>query len=119
MQLHNRTVRQDVRELGALLGDVLEEQTSTADFENVEELRTAAIAYREGSVSSREPLHDVLERLDPANESVVARAFTTYFELINLAEERERVRAVRRASQEGTLDDSLDRTISDLADDAG
>jgi phosphoenolpyruvate carboxylase len=115
MQLHNRTVRQDVRELGALLGDVLEEQTSTSDFETVEELRTAAIAYREGSAPSRDSLHEVLDELDPDDESVVARAFTTYFELINLAEERERVRAVRRASQEETLDDSLDETIADLA----
>ncbi|MFC4357405.1 phosphoenolpyruvate carboxylase [Halobium salinum] len=115
MQLHNRTVRQDVRELGALLGDVLEEQTSTADFETVEELRTAAIAYREGSAPSRDPLHEVLDGLDPDDETVVARAFTSYFELINLAEERERVRAVRRASQEGTLADSLDKTVADLA----
>jgi phosphoenolpyruvate carboxylase len=79
MQLHNRTVRQDVRELGALLGDVLEEQTSTSDFETVEELRTAAIAYREGSAPSRDSLHEVLDELDPDDESVVARAFTTYF----------------------------------------
>ncbi|EJN58542.1 phosphoenolpyruvate carboxylase [Halogranum salarium B-1] len=117
MKLHNRNVRQDVRELGALLGTVLESQTSTADFETVEDLRTAAIAYRDGSAPSRQPLHDVLESIQPERESVVARAFTTYFELINLAEERERVRAVRTSSQEGTLEDSLDETIAELAAD--
>ncbi|WP_224334167.1 phosphoenolpyruvate carboxylase [Haloprofundus halobius] len=117
MNLHNRTVRQDVRELGALLGDVLEAQTSTEAFETVEELRTNAIGYRKGDTDSRQKLYDVLGGLRSGDESVVARAFTTYFELINLAEERERVRAVRRGSQDGTLDDSLVETVAALVED--
>jgi phosphoenolpyruvate carboxylase len=116
MKLHNRGVRQDVRELGALLGDVLKEQTSTESFETVEELRQAAIAYREGDIDSREELRSTFEQLSPSEEGDVARAFATYFELINLAEERERVRAVRKGSQEGTLDDSLTDTVKDLSE---
>jgi phosphoenolpyruvate carboxylase len=116
MSLHNRTVRQDVRELGALLGDVLEDQTSTGDFETVEALRTAAIDYRDGEIDSREPLYDVLDGLSPDERSVVARAFTTYFELINLAEERERVRAIRQGSHDGDLEDSLETAAEELAE---
>ena len=116
MSLHNRGVRQDVRELGALLGDVLKEQTSTGSFETVESLRKAAIAYRDGETDSRQQLRDIFEQLSPDEEGEVARAFTTYFELINLAEERERVRAVRTESEEGTLDDSLDQTVETLAE---
>ncbi|WP_380679854.1 phosphoenolpyruvate carboxylase [Salinigranum sp. GCM10025319] len=116
MELHTRDVRQDVRELGALLGDVLEDQSSTEAFEIVEELRTSAIAYREGEADSRQRLHDVFDRIDPDGESVVARAFTTYFELINLAEERERVRANREASQARTLEDGLEETVQVLTD---
>lgn len=116
MELHNRSVRQDVRELGALLGDVLSEQTSTDAFETVEDLRTAAIAYREGDLDSREALRAELDELSPAEESIVARAFTTYFELINLAEERERVRAVRNGRQADALPDALSRTAADLAE---
>ena len=116
MELHTRDVRQDVRELGSLLGDVLEEQSSTEAFETVEELRTAAIAYRAGEATSRQPLHDVVDGLDPEGASAVARAFTTYFELINLAEERERVRANREASQARTLEDGLEETVQGLAD---
>jgi len=115
MPLHNRTVRQDVRELGALLGDVLEDQTSTADFETVEDLRTSAIDYRDDELGSREHLHEVLDGLSPEEESVVARAFTTYFELINLAEERERVRAIREGSQADDLEDSLEEVAEELS----
>jgi len=117
MSLHNRGVRQDVRELGALLGDVLKEQTSTDSFETVESLRQAAIAYRDGEIDSRDELREIIDGLSPEEEGDVARAFATYFELINLAEERERVRAVRKGSQAGTLDDSLDKTVKALADD--
>ena len=117
MTLHNRSVRQDVRELGALLGDVLKEQTSTDSFETVEELRKDAIAYRENELESREELRSTIEQLSPSDEGDVARAFATYFELINLAEERERVRAVRQGSQQGTLEDSLSDTVKALSED--
>ncbi|MDR5674282.1 phosphoenolpyruvate carboxylase [Halalkaliarchaeum sp. AArc-GB] len=116
MELHDRSVRRDVRELGALLGDVLETQTSTESFETVEELRTDAISYREGDLDTRNPIRDRIDELSPDEASVIARAFTVYFELINLAEERERVRAVRRGRQEHTLEDTFDRTVSELAE---
>jgi phosphoenolpyruvate carboxylase len=115
MDLHDRTVNQDVRELGALLGEVLAAQRSEADFETVEALRTTAIDYRDGEMASREALHELLDGLAPDEERAVARAFTTYFELINLAEERERVRAIRRGSQAGTLADSLEAAADELA----
>ncbi len=114
--LSARTVNQDVRELGALVGDVIREHASRDDFETVETLRTASIAYREGSAESREGLHQLLDRLPPERESIVARAFTTYFELINLAEERERVRVLRNASHERTLDDGLEAAAEALAE---
>ncbi|MFB6154599.1 MAG: phosphoenolpyruvate carboxylase [Haloferacaceae archaeon] len=117
MDLHGRNVRQDVRELGVLLGDVLEEQTSTAGFETVEKLRTDAIEYRRGDAESRSSLVDVLDDLPPGDQLVVARAFTTYFELINLAEERERVRTIRTERDGGTLADSLAAAVRALAED--
>ncbi len=115
-ELHNRTVNQDVRELGAMVGDTIKNQASRDDFETVETLRTASIAYRDGEADSRQGLHQVLNRLRPERESIVARGFTTYFELINLAEERERVRAIRNASQDNSLEDSLEIAAEALAE---
>ncbi|WIV67673.1 phosphoenolpyruvate carboxylase [Natrialbaceae archaeon AArc-T1-2] len=116
MTLHNRDVRQDVRELGALLGEILEAQTSRRAFETVESCRTTAIDYRSGEIDSREPLVAELEGLSPSRQRIVARAFTTYFELINLAEERERVRSIREDSQADELEDSLEAAAVELAD---
>ena len=116
MTLHNRTARQDVRELGALVGGILETHTSEEAFETVESLRKTAIDYRNHQRESRETLHEVLHKLDPMTAVTVARAFTTYFEMVNLAEERERVRAIRSASQEGTLNDSLSSAVNHLAE---
>lgn len=101
MSPHDRTIQRDVRELGELLGEVLTDQTSDQAFETVESCRRAAIDYRSGNLESRESLISRLERLSPHQQRIIARAFTTYFELINLAEERERVRTLRTASNEG------------------
>ncbi|TKX52143.1 hypothetical protein EXE44_19160, partial [Halorubrum sp. SS7] len=81
-----------------------------------ETLRNAAIDYRRGDASNRDALHEVVDGLSTTREEVVARAFTTYFELINLAEERERVRAVRNADDGSALHDSFDATIAEFAE---
>jgi phosphoenolpyruvate carboxylase len=115
-RLHAREVEQDVRELGALLGDVLSEQASPSTFELVESVRNDAIEYRRGDAESRRSLRRSLSGLRSEEADSVARAFTTYFELVNLAEERERVRAVRRGEHEGTLADSVPAALDTLAD---
>jgi len=116
MELHAREVNQDVRELGTLLGEIITEQTSQEAFDVVERIRNAAIAYRRGDAEDREVIHETLDGLSPEQEDVVARAFTTYFELINLAEERQRVREIREGSQEGTLADSVRESVEELAE---
>ncbi len=116
MRLYRRDIQQDVRELGAMVGDVISEQTSEEAFETVEGLRTTAIDYREGNIDSRVPLETALEEADDEQLLVVARAFTTFFELINLAEERERVRALREQSQARIPDDGLEEMVTQLSD---
>ncbi len=115
MGLHSRTVREDVRELGELLGEVIAARESAAAFETVETLREAAIAARRGD-GDREALTDALASSSPEANAVIARAFTTYFELVNLAEERERVRELRHGSDEGTLPESAAATVETLTE---
>ncbi|WP_323173478.1 phosphoenolpyruvate carboxylase [Natrialba sp. PRR66] len=116
MPTHNREISRDVRELGELLGEVLKDQTSRQAFETVESCRQTAVEYRSGERESRAPLVAELEGLSPHQQRIVVRAFTTYFELINLAEERERVRTIRTESNEGTLEDGLDAAAAELGE---
>ena len=115
MELHARDVRRDVRELGALLGEALERHASTEAFETVETIRTSAIDYRRGDADSRDAVRDAVADLSSDRAVAVARAFALYFELINLAEERQRVRAIREGRESGTLPDDVRAAAERLA----
>jgi len=116
MNLHAREINEDVRELGELLGEVIQAQSSTEGFETVESIRTSSISYRRGDAEDRTDVEQTIDRLSPEMQDIVARAFTTYFELINLAEERQRVREIREGSQDGTLEDSVEEAVETLAE---
>jgi phosphoenolpyruvate carboxylase len=113
-ELKEAPLRRDVRSLGMLLGDVLREQAGDSLYEAVEALRRIAIARRE----AEDPAHDLPDTAaarshlqqalfsvhtqaeDPTKAYQLARAFSFYFELINLAETNHRKR--RRLA--GSLD---------------
>src|SRR5690349_3291447 len=81
--------------LGDLLGQVLTEQESPELFETEERIRAHANARRAGEAGAAEALAAEVARLTPDAAWAVASAFTLYFDLVNLAEERYRVRALR------------------------
>ncbi|HEY4356592.1 MAG TPA: phosphoenolpyruvate carboxylase [Acidobacteriaceae bacterium] len=101
-------LRRDIRSLGALLGQVLREQAGNHLYDTVESLRKTAIARREAEALNDEAeagrhLQDAqavacMAAADPGAAYHLARAFATYFELINLAETNHRKRR-RRAAQ--------------------
>ncbi len=105
----------EVKLLGALLGQVIVEQEGPELFELVEQLRRAAIRGRRSG--PEETIEGALHALDgrPATELLaVARAFTAYFLLINLAEEKHRLRTLRkreRSSRRAPLADGIGSAI--------
>ena len=106
----------EVRLLGALLGQVITEQAGTELFELVERVRKRMIALRRADDPlEREQLADELASLDLDRAEAVIRAL--YFQLVNLAEERQRVRSLARrarVSRSGVLDRSLADAIRRL-----
>ena len=89
-------MRSDVRMLGSMLGQVLRESGSAGLFEDVERLRGATIqAYTDESPEAFERAAAIAESFSVARADEVARAFTVYFHLVNLAEEHQRVRLLR------------------------
>jgi phosphoenolpyruvate carboxylase len=107
----------EVRLLGALLGQVIVEQAGIDAFERVERVRRAAIAARrgdDGDAAGR--LAAELDALDLDGAELIGRAFTRYFQLVNLAEERHRVRTLRRrrrAAPGGILPDSVAAAVAE------
>src|SRR4051794_30488323 len=102
-------MRADVRMLGALLGQVLRECGSDGLFDDVEQLRLATIqAYEEESADAFERATTIADSFSVERADEVARAFTCYFHLVNLAEEHQRVRILReragRPGREGSVD---------------
>jgi phosphoenolpyruvate carboxylase len=105
-----------VKLVGAILGQVIVEQEGPELFELVEGLRRTAIRRRRDA--SSELLTDLRALLDGRSLPellAVARAFTTYFLLINLAEEKHRVRTLRRRERAGTLRESIADAVTRLA----
>lgn len=89
-------MRADVRMLGSLLGQVLRESGSAGLYEDVERLRIATIqAYTDETPEAFARAAAIADSFTVARADEVARAFTAYFHLVNLAEEHQRVRILR------------------------
>jgi len=94
----DRPLREDVRRLSSLLGEVVRRHAGEAVFRAVEDLRVAC-RDRRASVDGAPRLDEVLARVDGLPLEVaapVARAFTLFFVLSNIAEHVHQVRRDRR-----------------------
>lgn len=105
-------LREDVKMLGALVGEILAEQRGPAFLDEVERLRRAAIRRREAHAPIG-ALADALADIDLEQAGELVRAFATYFQAVNLAERVHRIRRRRdyerqgAAAQPGSLRDSI------------
>ncbi len=93
-------LRDDVRRLGAMVGQMLAEQQSPAFLDQVESVRRMAIARRERN----EPVDALAERLSdvpPGDAEALVRAFAAWFGATNLAERVHRIRRRRDHQRSG------------------
>jgi phosphoenolpyruvate carboxylase len=98
-------LRMEVRTVGAVLGQVIREQEGGELYQLVERIRRTAIALRRarGSGDDRK-LRRLIEPLDLDHIVAVARAFTLFFQLVNVCEQRHTARAHRAVSPGGLAD---------------
>ena len=94
-------LRDDVRRLGALVGELLAEQVSAEFLDEVERVRTTAIARRQGN-QPPESLAGLLHGLEPQRAESLIRAFSAYFQVVNLAERVHRIRRRRDYQRSGS-----------------
>ena len=111
-------LRDDVRRLGALVGEVLAEQGSQSLLDEVEGIRRAAIARREQGLPV-DALADQLARVPLDDADAVVRAFAAYFGAINLAERVHRIRRRRdyQRSSDQPQPGGFEAVLRDLQDD--
>jgi phosphoenolpyruvate carboxylase len=104
-------LRREVRLLGDMLGQVLAEYGGPGLLDDVESLRRTVIVAREREDQGAAARLVASWPIDRAEQ--VARAFTCYFQLVNLAEERHRARALRERDR-GTepLPESLEQAVA-------
>ncbi len=102
-----------------MLGDVLAEQEGEPFFQLVEQTRTAAIARRQGDAGAEERLAEALMGLPPERAALLTRAFSAYFQLVNLAERVHRIRRRREYQRSSTTPQpgSLRQVVAALAAD--
>lgn len=88
-------LREDVHALGGLVGEVLRDQGGERLLALVEGDRVAAIARREGRTEGPVELAARTAGRDAGDARDLIRAFSTWFEVVNLAERVHRVRRRR------------------------
>src|SRR5919198_172701 len=111
-------LRRDVKLLGQLLGQVLAESGGSGLLDDVERLRQLVIAARHSEDDERRA-GDLVAGWPPARAEGVARAFTCYFHLVNLAEEAQRARTLRERERLGPPAESLAETVARVAAEVG
>ena len=88
-------LRNDVRFLTSLLGKIIREQEGASFFRTVEKIRALAKVSRANQVGEGKDLRRLIDALPYSSALKVARAFTIYFQLVNVAEEAQRIRRIR------------------------
>lgn len=91
----DKPLREDVRVLGALVGEMLAEQEGAGFLQQVEAVRRTAIQRRENKPGAADSLDALLTGMDVSMAGRLIRAFTTYFQVVNLAEKVHRIRRRR------------------------
>jgi phosphoenolpyruvate carboxylase len=112
-------LRRDVRFLGDLLGEVIRELEGQRAIDLVEEIRGLARARRAGDHAAEATLDERIATLDERQSTIVARAFSVFFDLVNIAEDRQRVRVLRdreRARDPKPLVESLAGGVTALSE---
>jgi phosphoenolpyruvate carboxylase len=106
----------DIRLLGNLLGNVIREQHGDAAFDLVEEVRAVAKARRSGDPQATDQLIHIISGLGLESKRVLIKAFSNYFQLINIAEDLQRIRTLRQREETGRIDESIMAAIQTLKD---
>ena len=105
-----RPLRDDVRRLGVILGETIKRfegesvyeavETLRALFKKIHRLRLSGQAESEEMLALKEELRNHIESLSLKDSAAVIKAFLTYFDIINIAEQNHRLRRRTQADED-------------------
>lgn len=104
----------DIHLLGDLLGGVIRAQHGDAALEAVETVRASAKARRRGDLMAHVSLAQTIAGHTLIEKRVLIKAFSIYFQLINIAEDLQRVRVLRERERDERLTESVLAAVRDL-----
>ena len=111
-------LRDDIRLLGALLGEIIAEQQGLPVFTAIEEVRQLSVQYRRfDDNAARAKLEARLEELTQDETISLIRSFSIFSMLSNIAEDCHLIRRNRQHELAGmpAREASLDYTIAELS----
>ncbi len=100
----DNTLRLNIRLLGNTLGEVIREQEGKSFLELEEFIRTSTKEYRSShDVDIQKALTKKIGSLNTTSMRKLIRAFSTYFQLVNIAEQHHRLQRMREQKKNGPL----------------
>lgn len=111
---------QEIRRLGNALGTVISKIEGAPVLEMEEQIRRLAKANRAGDPEADQKLREAIRALDTHEAYEMVMAFTTYFELVNLAEENFRIALLRSRRHQSTINaappqrESIEAAVQEL-----
>ena len=89
-------LREDIRLLGRILGDIVREQEGEEVFAIVERIRQTSVRFhRDHDTPARRELEAILDALTDDQTSKIIRAFSSFSHLANIAEDQHHIRRTR------------------------
>lgn len=106
----------DIRYLGTLLGNVIRLQHGEAALQLVEDIRAQARQRRAEArqTGAASALAQQIAALDLEAKRILIKAFANYFQLINIAEDQQRLRVLRHRETHGHPGESLGEAVAQL-----
>ena len=111
-------LREDIRFLGRILGDVVREQEGEYAFDIIEKIRKTSIRFhRDSDAPAKRELKEILKCLTPSETVQVVRAFSYFSHLANMAEDEHHIRRSRAhelagsPARDGTLENAIGKAV--------
>lgn len=107
-----KRLRDEIRMLGDLLGDILRAQAGQPAFDLVEDVRALAKSRRAGHKDAEAALIKRIRSLNVSQLSNLIHALSVFFDLANLAEDRHRVRVLRQRKRNNDHADAQQESLA-------